>query len=103
VTVAERRGGALGGDEIARFQEAFALPFATALPDFTFPARRDSHYRASLRQWRIAESVELGLVRTPDSSELASGLAALYGDAPPGDSARWRSTPRLSEMFPAYA
>ena len=51
---------------VARFDEAFATPFVTALPDFTFPSRRDSQYAVSLRQWRFAELAELGVVRRPD-------------------------------------
>lgn len=100
VMLAEQLGAPLASDSTARFEGGFAAPLRTALPDFTFPARRDSQYRASLRQWRVAESVELGLARTPDSPELAGGLGALYGDAPRGDSARWRSTAEAERNVP---
>jgi hypothetical protein len=43
-----------------RFELGFVAPLRTALPDLTFPARRDSQYRASLCQWRIVESLEQG-------------------------------------------
>jgi hypothetical protein len=100
VMLAEHLGATLPPDSTARFEGGFAAPLRTALPDFTFPARRDSQYRASLRQWRVAESVELGLARTPDSPELAGGLGELYGDAPVGDSARWRSTAEAERNVP---
>ena len=38
-----------------RFRHAFSAPVLTALPDFTFPARRDSKFGVSLRQRRMAE------------------------------------------------
>ena len=90
VLMAEHARASMPDELMQRFARGFAAPLKTALPDFTFPARRDSQYKASLRQWRMAESVELGLVRSPDSKELAAGLATLYGKAPKGDSARWR-------------
>ena len=49
-----------------RFDDGFAAPFVTALPDLTFPSRRDSQYAISLRQWRFAELCELGLARRDD-------------------------------------
>jgi len=92
VMMADYVGAQPAAESVARFDLGFTAPLKTALPDFTVPARRDSQYRASLRQWRIAESVELGLSRVPESPELAAGLSTLYADAPAGDSARWRST-----------
>jgi hypothetical protein len=85
---------------LQRFADGFVAPLSTALPDFTFPARRDSQYRASLRQWRIAESLELGLAHTPGSIELASGLTRLYGDGATGDAQRWRSTGEAERNVP---
>lgn len=85
---------------LQRFEAGFAAPLRTALPDFTFPSRRDSQYRASLRQWRIAESLELGLSRLSSQPELAAGLAALYGRGPDGDAARWRSTAEAERNVP---
>lgn len=60
-----------------RFREAFWAPVLTALPDFTFPARRDSKFGVSLRQRRMAELWELALARTP-APRLASLLAHVY-------------------------
>ncbi|MGI9076101.1 MAG: heparinase II/III domain-containing protein [Gemmatimonadaceae bacterium] len=89
--------------QLSRFDEGFATPLATALPDFTLPARRDSQYGISLRQWRFAESCELGLARHSDS-RLLGALWELY-ENPPLDrggvrnleerrraTGRWRST-----------
>jgi len=90
--MAEQEGATLPPEAIERFNRGYTAPLRTALPDFTFPARRDAQYQASLRQWRVAESLELGLARMPASPELAAGLHTMYGDAPSGDAARWRST-----------
>ena len=91
VTMAERVGCALPSELVRRFHEGFALPILTALPDLTIPSRRDSQYAISLRQWRFAESFELGLARN-DDPRLASTLRRLYADdIPRGDPARWRS------------
>lgn len=79
VTMAERAGLALSTQLIDRFQRGFAAPFATALPDFTLPARRDSQYAISLRQWRIAEHCELGLARG-DDPVLVGALQRMYCD-----------------------
>ncbi|MBC7791358.1 MAG: heparinase II/III family protein [Anaerolineae bacterium] len=88
---------------VERFDEGFATPLATALPDFTFPSRRDSQYGITLRQWRFAESCELGLARHTDP-RLLGALWELY-ENPPRDrggsigveerrrvTGRWRST-----------
>ncbi|MFP5354195.1 MAG: heparinase II/III family protein, partial [Gemmatimonadota bacterium] len=92
VTIADALGVPLPGEGRRRFGEAFATPFATALPDFTFPSRRDSQYRVSLRLWRIAESCELGVARGDDPRLLAA-LAELYDEAAPeGEGARATST-----------
>ncbi len=66
------------GDATARkFREAFWAPVLTALPDFTFPARRDSKFGISLRQRRMAELWELAQARAP-APRLASLLAHVY-------------------------
>jgi hypothetical protein len=72
---------------VARFDEAFATPFLTALPDFTFPSRRDSQYRVSLRQWRFAS--------WPSSGTLGSRTMV-------GSAARWRrsTTMRYRDTTP---
>lgn len=93
MTMASHAGAGVPGALSDRFHEGFATPFVTALPDFTMPARRDSPYRVSLRQWRVAESCELGLARRPADARLAAALAELYrSDLAEGDAARWRST-----------
>ena len=92
VAMAEQLGCALPADLVRRFDEGFALPLLTALPDLTIPARRDSQYAISLRQWRFAESFELGLARH-DDARLSAALRRLYSDSVQRrDTGRWRST-----------
>ncbi|MGQ0539141.1 MAG: heparinase II/III domain-containing protein [Gemmatimonadaceae bacterium] len=92
VTLARRAGLQLAPALGDRYARAFATPFLTALPDFTIPARRDSQYRVSLRQWRSAESCELGLAEA-FSPVLAAALHELYRtDVPVGETGRDRST-----------
>jgi hypothetical protein len=91
VVLAERAGITLPPELADRFAEGFTAPLLTALPDFTFPARRDSRHGVSLRSWRFAESCELGLARR-DDPRLTTALARLYdGGAAPGRTDRWRS------------
>ena len=82
VTMAELAGLELPAPLVARFNRGFAAPFATALPDFTLPSRRDSQYAISLRQWRIAEHCELGLARGDDET-LITALGRMYDDEVP--------------------
>ncbi|MFI5310357.1 MAG: heparinase II/III family protein, partial [Gemmatimonadales bacterium] len=83
-----------------RFDEGFAAPFATALPDLTLPSRKDSQYAISLRQPRFAELCELGLARVDDDRLLAA-LAQLYAtDVPAGDTGRSRSTADVERNLP---
>lgn len=101
VVLAETAGFALPPDLVARFDEGFAAPLATVLPDYTFPSRRDSQYAISLRQWRFAESFELGLVRG-DDPRLLGALWELYERrVPRGDTGRWRSTAESERNEPA--
>jgi hypothetical protein len=101
ITMAERAGIPIAPDLIAKFTEGFAAPFASALPDLTFPARKDSQYAASLRQWRFAESCELGLVRG-DDVRLRAALARLYAaDIPRRDTGRARSSAEAERNVPA--
>jgi hypothetical protein len=44
-----------------KFRAAFRAPTLTVLPDFTFPARRDSRFGVSLRQRRMAELWEMAV------------------------------------------
>ena len=86
-----------------RFQRALAAPFLTALPDFTMPARKDSQYRVSLRQWRIAELAELAFARRQDPI-IGDALRRCYQ---PGEerrvSARARSTADIERNLPPSA
>ncbi|MEJ7812732.1 MAG: heparinase II/III family protein, partial [Gemmatimonadaceae bacterium] len=100
VVMAERAGFQLPPDLVARFEEGFATPLLTALPDFTFPSRRDSQYKVSLRQWRFADSCELGLARGDDRRlvgalwelyESAAGHGAQHGEGLARRTGRWRS------------
>ena len=60
-----------------RLHAALRAPALTALPDFTFPARKDSRFGVSLAQPGYVELWEIGLacLGTPD---IAAWLAALY-------------------------
>jgi hypothetical protein len=92
VAMAERAGIELTRELLDRFQLGFAAPFATALPDFTLPSRRDSQYAISLRQWRIAEHCELGLARE-ETPALIGALQRMYcDDVPRRDTGRWKSS-----------
>jgi Heparinase II/III-like protein len=103
VTMAEAAGHEIPADLLARFQAGFSTPFLTAFPDLGFPARRDSQYGASLRQWRTAESCELGFARA-DDARLTGALAALYADdIPHRDTGRWRSAAEAERNEPASA
>lgn len=86
-----------------RFRDGFATPFATALPDFTLPSRRDSPYGVSLRQWRIAEHVELGL-SLGDDDRLTGALFHMYrDDVPRRDTGRSRSSADIERNGPGTA
>ena len=101
VTMAERAGMPLEAALAARFDRGFAIPFRTALPDFTMLARRDSQYAISLRQWRFAELCELGLARS-DDPELRAALARLYEPGVArGDTGRARSSAEAERHSPA--
>ena len=102
VTLANAAGMQLDADLVARFDEGSATPFLTALPDLTFPARRDSQYGVSLRQWRFAEMAELGLACQPDDRRLKGALSELYdASVPRAATERWRSTAEAERNAPA--
>jgi hypothetical protein len=64
-----------------RMALALRAPAATALPDFTFPARKDSRFGVSLAQPMYLESWEIGAARvagTNPGSDLWSWLGQLY-------------------------
>ena len=106
----------------ARLEGALRAPALSALPDFTFPARKDSRFGVSLAQPMYLELWEVGLARLADeSSDLWDWLRALYASpAPPAerfdsylhDTAEEPPSPRgrsdlswwaLLEMAPALA
>ena len=69
----------------ARLEGALRAPALTALPDFTFPARKDSRFGVSLAQPMYLELWEVGLARSGDAdSDLWDWLRALYGAPAPG-------------------
>lgn len=71
-----------------RVRAALLAPARSALPDLTFPARKDSRFGVSLTQPSYLELWEIGLAglggdrANPRPGELAGWLQALYG-APP--------------------
>jgi hypothetical protein len=69
----------------ARLAAALLAPARSALPDFTFPARKDSRYGVSLTQPMHLELWEVGRAEIPGeaSAELARWLTALYGAPAP--------------------
>ena len=83
VTIAEQAGVEIPSSLMERFDAGFAAPFRTVLPDGLFPARRDSQYGVTLRQYRTADWIECGFARN-DTPELRSALASLYADWPSG-------------------
>ena len=63
----------------AKLAAALRAPAMTALPDHTFPARKDSRFGVSLAQPMYLELWEVGLARLGDSgSDLWSWLGELY-------------------------
>ena len=71
----------------ARLEGALRAPALTALPDFTFPARKDSRFGVSLAQPMYLELWEVGAARLgiPDS-DLWDWLRAVYvSPAPPAE------------------
>jgi hypothetical protein len=71
----------------ARVAAALRAPAITALPDFTFPARKDSRFGVSLAQPMYLELWEVGLARlnqtAEPSLELWEWLGRLYESAAP--------------------
>ena len=100
VALAEAAGREVPPALLARYASGFGAPFASALPDFTFPARRDSQYAVSLRQWRFAEMAELGLARG-ESETLVGALQELYETPHPrSDTGRARSSAEAERNAP---
>ena len=100
VTMAERMARAPGASLLRRFDDGFAAPFRTILPDLTYPSRRDSQYAVSVRQPRFAEACELGLARC-DDPRLVGMLARLYDSSiPVRDTGRRSSTADVERNLP---
>lgn len=100
LALAEACGRAPARALVARIERGFAAPFATMLPDGTFPARRDSQYGVSLRQWRTADLLECGLARS-DDPRLRAALAACYADdLPAGETGRATSAADAERNLP---
>ncbi|MGH7606717.1 MAG: heparinase II/III domain-containing protein, partial [Gemmatimonadales bacterium] len=73
-----------------RLARALEAPALTALPDLTFPARKDARYGVALAQPMYLEIWEIGLARlargAPDAArgnDLTAWLGALYGQPAP--------------------
>jgi hypothetical protein len=70
-----------------RLTAALRAPMITALPDYTFPARKDSRFGVSLAQPMYLELWEIGLARLDESAErhgeLWSWLRRLYQSPAP--------------------
>lgn len=62
----------------SHFHAVLLGPTLSALPDFTYPARRDSRYGVSLAQPASLELWEIGRAWLGGDPELESWLAALY-------------------------
>ncbi len=68
----------------ARLEAALRAPAVTALPDLTFPARKDSRFGDSLAQPMYLELWEVGLARLGDpASDLWGWLRQLYDSPAP--------------------
>ena len=88
------------GDLGGKFRAAFDAPVLTALPDFTFPARRDAKFGVSLRQRRMAELWELAWARLGDE-RTASLLHFVYDPALPAADDGTRSITEVERSEPA--
>ena len=103
VTLAEEAGISLPRSLTERFERGFTTPFLTALPDFTLPSRRDSQYKISLHQWRIAEHCELGLARRDDAVLIGALYRMYHDDIPRRDTGRRTSSADVERNAPASA
>jgi hypothetical protein len=66
-----------------RLRAALRAPALTALPDRTYPARKDSRFGVSLAQPMYLELWEVGLGRLGEDSDLSGWLRELYAAPPP--------------------
>lgn len=83
--VAAAGGDLLRDPSLARqLASALRAPAVTALPDRTFPARKDSRFGISLAQPMYLELWEVGLARLDEPpADLWGWLAELYASPPP--------------------
>ena len=65
------------------FGQALLAPSLTALPDLTFPARKDSRFGVSLAQPAFLELWEIGRSWLPELTALDRWIAALYRQPAP--------------------
>jgi hypothetical protein len=70
-------------DCAARLAAALRAPVLTALPDLTFPARKDSRFGASLAQPMYLENWEAGFAALGNEGQLAGWLGTLYAAPAP--------------------
>lgn len=68
------------------FRAALLAPACSALPDLTYPARRDARYGVSLAEPASLELWEIGRAWLEDDPELDAWVAALYGAPVPATS-----------------
>lgn len=101
VAIAEAQGFAFDPKALRRFEKGMSATFASQLPDFTLPSRKDSQYAVPLRQWWLAELAELGYARTPTRLLRQVLLRCYDQSAPPGRTARWRSSADSERNDPA--
>jgi len=66
-----------------RLHAALRAPTLTALPDYTYPARKDSRFGVSLAQPAYLELWEIGLARLEQRDDLLPWVSALYRQAEP--------------------
>ncbi|HEX9166775.1 MAG TPA: heparinase II/III family protein [Gemmatimonadales bacterium] len=67
----------------AHFRTAVLAPSLTALPDLTYPARKDARYGVSLAQPAFLELFEIGRAWLGPDPDLDAWLAALYAAPAP--------------------
>ncbi|HEV8149693.1 MAG TPA: alginate lyase family protein, partial [Gemmatimonadales bacterium] len=70
-------------DPRSQFRAALLGPSCSALPDFTYPARRDARYGVSLAQPASLELWEIGRAWLGGDEQLEAWLRALYASPPP--------------------
>lgn len=75
----------------AHYRRAMLAPALTALPDLSYPARKDSRYGVSLAQPAYLETWEVARAWLGEDQELDGWLAALYA-----------TTPRAAELYDAW-